>query len=182
MTKTLIIYTATSFSAKNPENPQGAWATVIDHDGSLIELSGYSTEDKVNALEIKALVEALHFTQCIDQPVIVRSRNSYLIEGCSKNLKTWKANNWLTSKGTPVENQKLWQQLEGLCKNTNITFERLRRSEESTIHSACKTLAEDTRLEGPGNKLELSHEQPSELWQASNFKNSTVIDGSEIPF
>lgn len=182
MTKTLIIYTATSFSAKDPKNPNGAWATVIDHDGSLIELSGYSAEDKVNALEIKALLEALRFTQCIDQPVIVRSRSSYLIKGGSKHLKKWKANNWLTSKGTPIQNQKLWQQLGGLCENRNITFERLKKSEESTIHSTCKTLAEDTRLEGLDNKLELSHEPPSELLQASNFKNSTVIDGSEIPF
>jgi ribonuclease HI len=59
-------------------------------------------------MEIRAVLEAL---RSLEGQLLIVSDSTYVINGCTKWSKKWKANGWRNSQRQPVANLDLWQPL-----------------------------------------------------------------------
>jgi ribonuclease HI len=85
----------------------GGWAWATAPDGAL-RYSGGETPSTNQRMEIRAVLEAL----CsLEGQLLIVSDSTYVINGCTKWSKKWKANGWRNSQRQPVANLDLWQPL-----------------------------------------------------------------------
>ncbi len=89
----------------------GGWGAVLRYRGTEKELSGREAETTNNRMEMMAAIAAL---RSLKRPVRVRlfTDSSYLKDGITKWIHSWKARGWKTAAKKPVRNQDLWQALE----------------------------------------------------------------------
>ncbi|XP_011313253.1 ribonuclease H1-like [Fopius arisanus] len=88
-------------------------------------LNTYKTLDGTRATNIiaetAAAVEACKICLTHDiQRITILTDSKYLTSSMTQHLPKWKANGWLTSKGKPVVNQQLLQQLDQLMQQLDV--------------------------------------------------------------
>ena len=73
-------------------------------------------------------------------PVEVTTCLEYITRGITRDLPRWRTNGWKRSKGQPVENTDLWQQIAPLTDLLDVTG-RWRKAE-----TGCPAMAQAARL------------------------------------
>lgn len=88
----------------------GGWAA----KGEDFEISGGSVHTTNNIMELTAVAEALEKST---QPcIVVYTDSTYVKQGMTTWIHTWKKNGWLTSKKQPIKNKELWERLDTLTQ------------------------------------------------------------------
>jgi len=72
---------------------------------------------------LRAVKEALKDGETAE--VEVRSDSQYVVMGASQWLESWKKSDWKTSKGKPIENPHLWQELDELLSEMTVKFTKV---------------------------------------------------------
>lgn len=104
----VVIYTDGACSG-NPG--PGGWGVVMRWQGTDKEMYGAEPLTTNNRMELMAPIQALESLnrRCT---VHLYTDSTYVRNGITKWLLTWKRNGWLTSARTPVKNEDLWRRLE----------------------------------------------------------------------
>lgn len=106
----------------NPDGPGGYCALVRRDEDLQVADCGYLPPTKGNSnnrLEMLAVIRGL---QAIDDDrVEVRSDSQYVVDNTWRTVN-WKKSGWLTSSGSPVKNQDLWEELLGELEGRAVTF------------------------------------------------------------
>lgn len=98
--------------ACSPNPGPGGWGAVLKYGGREKELRGGDASMTTNnRMELMAPIQALESLnrRCT---VHLYTDSTYVRNGITKWLLTWKRNGWLTSARTPVKNEDLWRRLE----------------------------------------------------------------------
>ena len=116
MTNKVIIFTDGACSG-NPG--PGGWGAVMRYNGTEKELNGGTTNTTNNRMELTAAIEALN---SLKRPcdIDLYTDSSYLRDGISKYIQTWKKNGWVTSNRKEVKNKDLWTKLDQAVSIHNI--------------------------------------------------------------
>ncbi|MDZ7268988.1 MAG: ribonuclease HI [candidate division KSB1 bacterium] len=106
----------------------GGWAAILKYAGHEKEIAGHATATTNNRMELTAVIEAL---KRLKRPcrVIIYSDSSYLIDSFTKGwLANWRHNGWKRGphKRDPVPNADLWQQLDQLVNQHEVTWRKVR--------------------------------------------------------
>tara|TARA_R110002049_G_scaffold52872_26_gene148357 strand:- start:54167 stop:54652 length:486 start_codon:yes stop_codon:yes gene_type:complete len=107
-----------------PRNPgPGGWACILRKPGKEKLLGGNLRRSTNNRLELHAAIFGL---SAIKKPsrIVVTTDCKYIVEGMTIYIKSWKAKNWShnPSGSKPVKNAELWQELEQLCEQHEVTW------------------------------------------------------------
>ena len=122
MTQKVEIYTDGACSG-NPG--PGGWGVILRYKNTEKELSGFETMTTNNRMEIRAAIEGIKaLTRSVKIEVYTDSQ--YLRDGVTKWLFQWKKNNWRLSNKSPVKNQDLWEELDTLIKNHDVSWHWVR--------------------------------------------------------
>ena len=123
----------------------GGWAFILRHvpSGKRMEASGGEAETTNNRLELRAVVEGL---SALKRPTSIKivSDSSYVLNGLSKWMKSWKANGWRRrEKGrlAEVKNLDLWQKLDELISLHDVDFEWIKGHAGHPENERCDELA-----------------------------------------
>jgi len=103
----------------------GGWGVILRYQNIEKELSGFEPMTTNNRMELRAAIEgikALKRSVKID----IYTDSQYLRYGITKWLVQWKAKNWRLSNRDPVKNQDLWEELDALTQNHNISWHWVR--------------------------------------------------------
>lgn len=76
-----------------------------------------------NASELTALIEAL---RRLKEPcrLTIYTESTYIVNAVEQGwLDKWDASGWQTAKGTDVANKELWQELTGLLRQHEVSFD-----------------------------------------------------------
>lgn len=92
----------------------GGWAAIIIHQGQVREIGGAEPQTTNNRMELRAAVEALRQTPP-DAKVRLTTDSTYLLNGATRWIAQWRARNWRTIEGAPVEHRDLWEELADLA-------------------------------------------------------------------
>ena len=74
--------------------------------------------------EMMAVAIALATTATVEE-VCILSDSEYVVRGLNEWIHNWKAKNWTNSKGKPIKNRWLWELLDGLRENRNVSFKHV---------------------------------------------------------
>ena len=100
----------------------GGWGAVLRYGSHERELhGGESTPTTNNRMELMAAIQAL---ETLTRPATVElhTDSTYVRNGITSWLHSWKRNGWLTAARQPVKNADLWQRLEVACARHQITW------------------------------------------------------------
>jgi ribonuclease HI len=115
----VIIYTD---GACAPNPGPGGWGAILRYGEHEKELyGGEPAETTNNRMELMAPIMAL---ESLKRPVEVKlyTDSTYVRNGITKWLPTWKRNGWLTSAKQPVKNVDLWQRLEAAISRHQVEW------------------------------------------------------------
>jgi ribonuclease HI len=91
----------------------GGWAAIIVRpDGHVLELGGHESNTTNNRMEMMAVIQALKHIESLSGPVTIQTDSTYVIDGITKWISSWKRRGWLTAAKEPVKNSDLWKVLD----------------------------------------------------------------------
>jgi ribonuclease HI len=100
----------------------GGWGAVLLYGSHVKELYGSEPGKTTNnRMELMAAIRAL---ESLTRPVPVRlhTDSTYLRNGITKWLPTWRRNGWQTAGKQPVKNADLWQRLEAAVERHDVDW------------------------------------------------------------
>lgn len=116
--KKIIIYTDGACSG----NPGlGGWGAVLIHNNTEKEIYGHCQQTTNNQMEMMAAIQALK-TLKESCTIELFTDSNYLKNGITSWIHNWKKKNWKTASGKPVKNLELWEELDNISKNHEITW------------------------------------------------------------
>ena len=124
-------------------NPgKGGWGAVLQYGNSEKEISGFQNKTTNNIMELTAAVEAL---KLLKEPceITLTTDSTYVKNGISKWIFSWKKNGWKTASKKSVKNKELWQELELLSKNHSINWKWVKGHSGHPENERCDQLANE---------------------------------------
>jgi ribonuclease HI len=112
---------------------------VLIHGEHRRELSGGERETTNNRMELTAAIEAL---KALKRPcrVHLRTDSEYLQKGISEWMPGWKRRGW-KRKGGPILNLDLWQEMDELTQQHEISWEWVKAHNGIDENERCDELA-----------------------------------------
>jgi len=119
----------------------GGWGAVLMFGQARKELSGGESNTTNNRMELMAAIEAL---EALKRPISVDlyTDSSYLRQGITEWIDTWKANGWRTAQKKPVKNEDLWRRLDAARQRHDVTFHWVRGHAGDPENEAAHELAQ----------------------------------------
>lgn len=118
LTKIVEIYTDGACSG-NPG--PGGWGVLLRYGDHEKELCGGEEETTNNRMEMLAVIKALEALKGAPK-VELYTDSKYVMQGVNEWLTGWKAKNWKTASKKPVKNQDLWERIDSLIQDHDVTF------------------------------------------------------------
>ncbi|GHC48027.1 ribonuclease H [Alcaligenes pakistanensis] len=99
----------------------GGWGALLCHGGREKTICGGEPDTTNNRMELMAVIEAL---KALKRPCQVRvhTDSQYVQKGMNEWLPGWKARGWRTADKKPVKNADLWQELEKLAAQHELSW------------------------------------------------------------
>ncbi|MBO8126576.1 MAG: ribonuclease HI [Firmicutes bacterium] len=119
----------------------GGWGAVLIYGSHRKELSGSDRQTTNQRMELTAAIRAL---EALKEPCRVRifSDSAYLVNAFNQGwLDKWQQGGWKTAKGSPVENQDLWQTLLDLTSKHDVTWHKVKGHADNELNNRCDQLA-----------------------------------------
>ena len=104
------------------ENPgSGGWAAIIINDGKKTQIKGNKKNTTNNQMELLAPIEALKKIPKGSE-VQIFTDSKYVKSGITDWIHNWKKNGWKTADKQPVKNKALWEELDLLANQFEISW------------------------------------------------------------
>ena len=99
----------------------GGWGVWLRSGPHEKELFGGDKLTTNNRMELTAVIEALASLKRRCQ-VTIYTDSAYVKNGITQWIKGWKRNGWKTAARQPVKNRELWQQLDELVQQHDVSW------------------------------------------------------------
>lgn len=118
----VVIYTDGACKGNPGPGGWGAWLKSGEHEK---ELWGGEPKTTNNRMELTAVIQALASLKrrC---KVTVYTDSEYVKNGITTWIHGWKSRGWLTADKKPVKNVELWQRLDALAREHEVTWRWVR--------------------------------------------------------
>lgn len=100
----------------------GGYAALILFEGREQIIVGRDPATTNNKMEMTAAIKALEALPR-GLAATVHSDSQYVVKGIREWLPGWKKRGWRTAAGEPVKNQPLWESLDRLNSERNVTWQ-----------------------------------------------------------
>ncbi len=103
----------------------GGWGVVLRWKGHEKALSGSEPETTNNRMELMAAIAGL---EALTRGAAVRvtTDSTYVRDGITQWIHTWKRNGWRTANKKPVKNADLWQRLDAALARHQVDWQWVR--------------------------------------------------------
>lgn len=147
-TNTSAITIHTDGACKGNPGP-GSWAVIIEDERQRLFLADRVPHTTNQKMELTAAIKALKtLNKHAGRPIRVVTDSQLLVNGMVKWLKGWKKDGWRRSKGKPLENPDLWQQLDVLSQGHMISWEWVKGHNGHQGNEEADALANRALVEG----------------------------------
>lgn len=121
----------------------GGYCAIVRIPGKPDKLvSGRKARTTNNEMEMTAAIEGLKLAIAQGaREITVVSDSEYLVKGMSGWVRGWLRNGWKTSKGEPVKNRSLWEELHRLSQGRSVTWSWIRGHAGHPENERCDAVA-----------------------------------------
>ncbi len=100
----------------------GGWGAILRFGDHQKELHGGTAQTTNNRMDMTAVIEALMSVKETAQ-IVITTDSKYVIQGMEEWLPQWKNRGWRTAAKKPVKNVDLWQQLDQLVNQHQVSWQ-----------------------------------------------------------
>lgn len=159
-----------------PNPGEGAYVAILQNGERSACVRGYALYATNQQMELAAVIAGLSALKSRRIPVKVITDSQYVHGGASRWLKDWRKNGWRTSKGKPLANLELWQELDQLISRYVIAWTKVAGHAGVEINVKADHLVQDTR-QAKGDPALYQITDISTLpatWSFSQFQSQTI--------
>ena len=125
------------------ENPgNGGWAAIIIDDGKKTQIKGSKKNTTNNQMELVAPIEALKKIPK-GTKVQIFTDSKYVKTGITEWIHNWKKNGWKTAKKEPVKNKELWEELDFLTNEFEISWNWVKAHSTDELNNEVDLIAKE---------------------------------------
>ena len=125
------------------ENPgNGGWAAIIIDDGKKTQIKGSYKNTTNNQMELLAPIEALKKIPK-GSKVQIFTDSKYVKSGITEWIHNWKKNGWKTANREPVKNKELWEELDVLANEFEISWNWVKAHSTDKLNNEVDLLARE---------------------------------------
>jgi ribonuclease HI len=125
------------------ENPgNGGWAAIIIDDTKKTEIKGSKKNTTNNQMELVAPIEALKKIPKGNK-VQIFTDSKYVKTGITEWIHNWKKNGWKTAKKEPVKNKELWEELDFLTNEFEISWNWVKAHSTDELNNEVDLIAKE---------------------------------------
>ena len=125
------------------ENPgNGGWAAIIINDGKKIQIKGSKKNTTNNQMELLAPIEALKKIPKGSE-VQIFTDSKYVKSGITEWIHNWKKNGWKTADKQPVKNKELWEELDLLANQFEISWNWVKAHSTDELNNEVDLIARE---------------------------------------
>ena len=118
----------------------GGWAAILRWRDNEREIVGHEQDTTNNRMELKAAIMGLNaITRTVT--IALHTDSRYVMNGVQDWMPRWKANGWKTASKKRVANQDLWQMLDELVNQHQITWHWVKGHAGDELNERCDQLA-----------------------------------------
>lgn len=137
---TLSLYTDGACSG-NPG--PGGWGAVFQYNNMIVEDFGGEPHTTNNRMEMLAAIKGLSKLNDLNKKCTVQlyTDSKYLRDGVQSWMPKWKKNGWQTADKKPVKNKDLWEILDALQHDHDITWHWVKGHDGDPLNEKADDLA-----------------------------------------
>ena len=125
------------------ENPgNGGWAAIIIDDGKKTQIKGSKKNTTNNQMELLAPIEALKKIPKGSE-VQIFTDSKYVKSGITDWIHNWKKNGWKTADKQPVKNKELWEELDLLNSEFEISWNWVKAHSTDKLNNEVELIARE---------------------------------------
>ena len=125
------------------ENPgNGGWAAIIIDDGKKTQIKGSKKNTTNNQMELLAPIEALKKIPKGSE-VQIFTDSKYVKSGITEWIHNWKKNGWKTADKQPVKNKELWEELDLLNNEFEISWNWVKAHSNDKLNNEVDLIARE---------------------------------------
>ena len=124
----------------NPGN--GGWAAIIIKDGKKTEIKGSKKNTTNNQMELFAPIKALKKIPKSSK-VQIFTDSKYVKSGITEWINNWKKNGWKTADKQPVKNKELWEELDLLANEFEISWNWVKAHSTDELNNEVDLIARE---------------------------------------
>ena len=125
------------------ENPgNGGWAAIIIDDGKKTQIKGSKKNTTNNQMELLAPIEALKKIHKASK-IEIFTDSKYVKSGITEWIHNWKKNGWKTADKQPVKNKELWEELDLLANEFEISWNWVKAHSTDKLNNEVDLLARE---------------------------------------
>lgn len=131
-------------SSRGNPGPGGWGVVIVSPKEEVVELGGGEEHTTNNRMELTGAISALYFilkNYPNSNKVIIHTDSSYVINGITKWVHSWRKNNWLTSQKEEVLNRDLWEKLFSLIVGKKIEWKYVAGHSGTPGNERCDEIA-----------------------------------------
>lgn len=100
----------------------GGWGVWLRYGKHEKKLKGAKADTTNNQMELTAAIKALEAIKSKTIAIELYTDSKYVMNGINEWIDNWKAKGWKTASKKPVKNLALWQQLDSLNLQHNVSW------------------------------------------------------------
>jgi ribonuclease HI len=125
------------------ENPgNGGWAAIIIDDEKKTQIKGSKKNTTNNQMELLAPIEALKKIPKGSE-VQIFTDSKYVKSGITEWIHNWKKNGWKTADKQPVKNKELWEELDLLNNEFEISWNWVKAHSTDKLNNEVDLIARE---------------------------------------
>ena len=125
------------------ENPgNGGWAAIIIDDGKKTQIKGSKKNTTNNQMELLAPIKALKKIPK-GSKVQIFTDSKYVKSGITEWIHNWKKNGWKTADKQPVKNKELWEELDLLANQFEISWNWVKAHSTDELNNEVDLIARE---------------------------------------
>ena len=125
------------------ENPgNGGWAAIIIDGGKKTQIKGSKKNTTNNQMELLAPIEALKKIPK-GSKIEIFTDSKYVKSGITEWIHNWKKNGWKTADKQPVKNKELWEELDLLNNEFEISWNWVKAHSTDKLNNEVDLIAKE---------------------------------------
>ncbi len=125
------------------ENPgNGGWAAIIIDDEKKTQIKGSKKNTTNNQMELLAPIEALKKIPKGSE-IQIFTDSKYVKSGITEWIHNWKKNGWKTADKQPVKNKELWEELDLLNNQFEISWNWVKAHSTDQLNNEVDLIARE---------------------------------------
>lgn len=131
-------------SSRGNPGPGGWGVVIVSPEKEVVELGGGEKHTTNNRMELMGAISALSYISKNYEnlnAIEIHTDSSYVINGITKWVHSWRRNNWLTSQKEDVVNRDLWEKLFSLTAGKKIEWKYVAGHSGTPGNERCDEIA-----------------------------------------